>query len=48
LNTVKNRLYRARERLKEELAANCGSEWVERNEFVPELKRSDLKFLKLI
>jgi len=45
LNTVKIRLHRARERLKEELSANCASFWVEENEFVPELKRSDLEFL---
>ncbi len=38
LNTVKIRLHRARERLKAELAANCGPEWVEGNEFLPELK----------
>jgi RNA polymerase sigma-70 factor (ECF subfamily) len=38
LDTVKIRLYRARQRLKAELAANCGPEWVEGNEFLPELK----------
>jgi RNA polymerase sigma-70 factor, ECF subfamily len=38
LDTVKIRLHRARERLKKELAANCGPEWVEGNEFLPELK----------
>jgi RNA polymerase sigma-70 factor (ECF subfamily) len=38
LDTVKIRLHRARERLKAELAANCGPEWVEDNEFLPELK----------
>ena len=43
LSTVKIRLHRARERLKEQLATNCGSEWVEGNEFVPELKRPNLK-----
>jgi RNA polymerase sigma-70 factor (ECF subfamily) len=48
LESVKIRLYRARERLKAELATNCGSEWVEGNEFVPELKRSDLQFLDQI
>ena len=46
LDTVKIRLHRARERLKEQLATNCGSEWVEGNEFIPELKREDLDFLK--
>jgi RNA polymerase sigma-70 factor (ECF subfamily) len=37
LNTVKIRLHRARERLKNELAAKCDSYWIEGNEFVPEL-----------
>lgn len=48
LATVKIRLHRARERLKEQLVGNCGSEWVEGNEFVPELKRPDLEFLDLV
>ena len=39
LGTVKIRLHRARERLKEALEANCGPEWVEGNEYMPELKR---------
>ncbi len=38
LGTVKIRLHRARERLREELAANCDSSWVEENEFLPDLK----------
>jgi RNA polymerase sigma-70 factor (ECF subfamily) len=38
LDTVKIRLHRARERLKAVLAANCGPEWVEGNEFLPELR----------
>ena len=38
LDTVKIRLHRARERLRADLAANCGPEWVEGNEFLPELK----------
>jgi RNA polymerase sigma-70 factor (ECF subfamily) len=38
LSTVKIRLHRAKERLKEELRANCDSHWIEDNEFVPELK----------
>ncbi len=46
LNTVKIRLHRAREKLMVMLSQNCGSEWVENNEFVPELKRSDFKYLK--
>ena len=41
LDTVKIRLHRARGMLKEKLAANCPSEWVEGNEFVPELKHPD-------
>lgn len=40
VDTVKIRLHRARERLKEELADNCDSYWIEDNEFVPELKRT--------
>jgi RNA polymerase sigma-70 factor (ECF subfamily) len=35
---AKIRLHRAREKLKEELRANCESYWVEENEFLPELK----------
>jgi RNA polymerase sigma-70 factor (ECF subfamily) len=38
LDTVKIRLHRARERLKEELVAHCGPEWLENNEFLPEMK----------
>ena len=41
LDTVKIRLHRARGMLKEKLATNCHSEWVEGNEFVPELKHPD-------
>jgi RNA polymerase sigma-70 factor, ECF subfamily len=40
LNTAKIRLHRARERLREELAANCESYWIEENEFVPNLKKA--------
>jgi len=40
LAAVKIRLHRAREKLKNELRANCDSYWVENNEFLPELKRS--------
>jgi RNA polymerase sigma-70 factor (ECF subfamily) len=39
LATVKIRLHRALERLKNELRANCDSYWVENNEFLPELKK---------
>jgi RNA polymerase sigma-70 factor (ECF subfamily) len=35
---VKIRLHRAKERLRKELIAHCGSYWVEENEFLPELK----------
>ncbi len=35
---VKIRLHRAKDRLKEELGANCESYWLEENEFLPELK----------
>jgi RNA polymerase sigma-70 factor (ECF subfamily) len=38
LDTVKIRLHRARVRMKRELAAHCGPEWVERNEFLPDLR----------
>jgi RNA polymerase sigma-70 factor (ECF subfamily) len=38
LSTAKVRLHRARERLKEELSANCETYWIEENEFLPELK----------
>ena len=37
LDTVKIRLHRAREKLKEEFIATCDSYWVEDNEFIPEL-----------
>jgi RNA polymerase sigma-70 factor (ECF subfamily) len=40
LNSVKIRLHRAREKLKEELRANCDPYWVEDNDFLPELKIS--------
>ena len=36
--TVKIRLHRAKEKLKEELSTNCDSYWIEENEFLPELK----------
>ncbi len=36
---VKIRLHRAKERLKEEILAQCDSYWVEENEFLPELKK---------
>jgi RNA polymerase sigma-70 factor (ECF subfamily) len=38
LSTVKIRLHRAKERLKEEFIAHCESYWIEENEFLPELK----------
>ena len=36
--TVKIRLHRARERLKQDLIANCPDYWVEGNEYLPDLK----------
>ncbi|MEW6406176.1 MAG: sigma-70 family RNA polymerase sigma factor [Chloroflexota bacterium] len=42
LATVKIRLHRARERLKEDLMKNCDSYWVEDNQFLPELKLKQL------
>ncbi|OGO26740.1 MAG: hypothetical protein A2Z16_06505 [Chloroflexi bacterium RBG_16_54_18] len=41
IHTIKIGLHRARQRLKEQLSESCGPEWVEGNEFVPELKPSD-------
>lgn len=38
VDTVKIRLHRAKEKLKELLQKNCDSYWVEGNEFLPELK----------
>jgi RNA polymerase sigma-70 factor (ECF subfamily) len=38
LDTVKIRLHRAREKLREEFTAKCDSYWVKDNEFLPELK----------
>jgi RNA polymerase sigma-70 factor (ECF subfamily) len=37
-STVKIRLHRSRERLKQKLERNCDSYWIEENEFIPELK----------
>ena len=41
LAAVKIRLHRARQRLKYLLVENCGSEWIDGNEFLPELKHTD-------
>jgi RNA polymerase sigma-70 factor (ECF subfamily) len=38
LDTVKIRLHRSREKLKEEFIAKCDLYWVEDNEFLPELR----------
>jgi RNA polymerase sigma-70 factor (ECF subfamily) len=38
LHTVKIRLHRAREKLKEELIAKCDSYWLDDNEFLPKLR----------
>lgn len=40
LGTAKIRLHRARYELKRQLEAHCGSEWIEGNEFLPDLKRA--------
>ncbi len=42
--TVKIRLHRAKERLKEALIAQCDPYWVEENEFLPELKKTSQVF----
>lgn len=44
LDTVKIRLHRAREKLKEELWTHCDFYWVEENEFVPDLKSAIEEF----
>jgi RNA polymerase sigma-70 factor (ECF subfamily) len=41
--TAKIRLHRAREKMKDELGANCDSYWAEGNEFLPDLKRIFVK-----
>jgi len=38
LDTVKIRLHRGKEKLKEELGTHCDSYWIEENEFLPDLK----------
>jgi RNA polymerase sigma-70 factor (ECF subfamily) len=38
LDTVKIRLHRGKEKLKEELETHCASYWIEENEFLPDLK----------
>lgn len=43
LGTIKIRVHRAREKLKEELIANCDSYWIEGNEYVPELRKAPRK-----
>lgn len=43
LGTVKIRLHRARAMLREDLAKNCESYWLEDNEFVPALRRASRK-----
>ena len=39
LSTVKIRLHRAKEKIKEALLANCDPNWIEENEFLPDLKK---------
>ena len=38
LDTVKIRLHRGKEKLKEELETHCDSYWIEENELLPDLK----------
>lgn len=38
LNTVKIRLHRAREKMKQELMNHCDADWVEGNDYLPDLK----------
>ncbi len=40
LDTVKIRLHRAKEKLKQDLIAHCDTYWIEDNEFLPDLKRA--------
>lgn len=47
LGTVKIRLHRARNMLREELENHCDSYWVEGNEFVPDLRRAFEEFRKV-
>jgi RNA polymerase sigma-70 factor (ECF subfamily) len=43
LGTVKIRLHRAKEKLKEKLSTGCEFYWVENNEFVPNLRKTSEK-----
>lgn len=43
LDTVKIRLHRAKEKLKQDLIARCDAYWIEDNEFLPDLKRASQK-----
>lgn len=43
METVKIRLHRGKEKLREELIVHCDSYWVEENEFLPELKDAFVK-----
>lgn len=43
LNTVKIRLHRAKEKLRERLETGCDYYWVEGNEFVPNLRKTSEK-----
>jgi RNA polymerase sigma-70 factor (ECF subfamily) len=40
LGTVKIRIHRAREKLKQELISHCDAYWIEGNEFIPDLKEA--------
>jgi RNA polymerase sigma-70 factor (ECF subfamily) len=39
VSTVKIRLHRAKEKLKDDLMAHCDPVWIEENEFLPDLKK---------
>jgi RNA polymerase sigma-70 factor (ECF subfamily) len=46
LDTVKIRLHRARAKLRQELETHCDSDWVEGNEFLPDLRQVSRKSRK--
>ncbi len=46
LDTVKIRLHRGREKLRQELETHCDSYWIEGNEFLPDFKRVSGKHRK--
>lgn len=46
LGTVKIRLHRARQALRQELQANCDSYWIEENEYLPDMRRALQEYRK--